>query len=231
MEQPLQHRAESPCLKEERSVESHAKGSVLPAPSGGSLRPCVVQDANLRQQLAGGNSSWYPELESRTTHHLSAGRSMLLCAASGTCPDARSMVGERQGKGRGNAAERSESQRKGKASFRGKGKARQAVARAHSTLGQRRAQMPSPHRTRPRSSLQCKTRPCQLRWLAVSVEAFQKRCAGGGAEVAQRLGWGQLRALLEGSTRPLRWDRKSTDQPGCFVRAGVTGCFVRAGVT
>ena len=29
---------------------------------------CVVPDANMGHQLAGGNSSWCPELESRTTH-------------------------------------------------------------------------------------------------------------------------------------------------------------------
>ena len=29
---------------------------------------CVVRDANMGHQLAGGNSSWCPELESRTTH-------------------------------------------------------------------------------------------------------------------------------------------------------------------
>ena len=28
---------------------------------------CVVRDANMGHQLAGGNSSWCPELESRTT--------------------------------------------------------------------------------------------------------------------------------------------------------------------
>ena len=29
---------------------------------------CVVRDANMGHQLAGGNSSWCPELESGTTH-------------------------------------------------------------------------------------------------------------------------------------------------------------------
>ena len=32
--------------------------------------PCVVRDANMGHQLAGGRSSWYPELESRTTHRI-----------------------------------------------------------------------------------------------------------------------------------------------------------------
>ena len=31
-------------------------------------KACVVRDANMGHQLAGGNSSWCPELESRTTH-------------------------------------------------------------------------------------------------------------------------------------------------------------------
>ena len=31
---------------------------------------CVVRDANMGHQLADGNRSWCPELESRTTHHL-----------------------------------------------------------------------------------------------------------------------------------------------------------------
>ena len=31
-------------------------------------RPCVARDANIGRQLVGGNSSWCPELESRTTH-------------------------------------------------------------------------------------------------------------------------------------------------------------------
>ena len=30
--------------------------------------PCVVQDANMGHQLAGGNSSWCPDLKCRTTH-------------------------------------------------------------------------------------------------------------------------------------------------------------------
>ena len=35
---------------------------------------CVVQTANMGHHLAGGNHSWCPELESRTTHPLSARR-------------------------------------------------------------------------------------------------------------------------------------------------------------
>ena len=36
--------------------------------SGSTAIPCVVRDANMGHQLAGENSSWCPELESRTTH-------------------------------------------------------------------------------------------------------------------------------------------------------------------
>ena len=32
---------------------------------------CVVRDANMGHQFAGGNSSWCPDLESRTTHRVS----------------------------------------------------------------------------------------------------------------------------------------------------------------
>ena len=49
---------------------------------------CVVRDANMGQQLAGGNSSWCPELESRTAHpaapvssarmHLAVGETVIL---------------------------------------------------------------------------------------------------------------------------------------------------------
>ena len=30
----------------------------------------MARDENMGHQLAGGNSSWFPELESWTTHHL-----------------------------------------------------------------------------------------------------------------------------------------------------------------
>ena len=36
--------------------------------AAGEFGACVVRDANMGHQLAGGNSSWCPELESRTTH-------------------------------------------------------------------------------------------------------------------------------------------------------------------
>ena len=50
-----------------------AESSQVLQPGSSSLQAdrqwaCVVRDANMGHQLAGGSSSWCPELESRATH-------------------------------------------------------------------------------------------------------------------------------------------------------------------
>ena len=46
-------------------------GEAVIVDDGGQPVGCVVQDANMGHHLAGGNSSWCPELEYRTTHRWS----------------------------------------------------------------------------------------------------------------------------------------------------------------
>ena len=59
------HQLDTISSKDSSPTRSFARSSnVLDA----SQKACVVRDANMGHQLAGGNSIWCPELKSRTTH-------------------------------------------------------------------------------------------------------------------------------------------------------------------
>ena len=60
---------------------------------------CVVPDANMGHQLAGGNSSWCPELESRTTHQSSLHEEPASSLSSSPPPAAEVCVRAREGGG------------------------------------------------------------------------------------------------------------------------------------
>ena len=56
-----------------------------PWSSSSSVWSCAVRDANMGHQLAGGNSSWCPELESRTTHRSDDSTLAVVGAAPAVC--------------------------------------------------------------------------------------------------------------------------------------------------
>ena len=78
-------RAVSPTQTTVLVSQWHVSSLVFPPPSLQLIGPCVVRDANMGHQLAGGNSSWCPELEVWTTHRLDSRRGDHALGVRSTC--------------------------------------------------------------------------------------------------------------------------------------------------